>query len=159
MAAYLIDASPLHSSAQAEPLARLVAQTATTCMPAGFSRNGLDLLLDYANADNLYKRHRSGSNLLVARSRYGPLGLLEFRGPCHLAMVFVRVDKLCRGIGSALLHQAKQRSIASACKRLTVNATPGAVRFYERHGFLASGPLKEQHGLRHLPMAWAVDIL
>jgi len=42
-------------------------------------------------------------------------------------------------------------------KDITVHAAPSAVRMYDRLGFRALGPEREQNGIRFVPMALALE--
>ncbi|WP_421193775.1 GNAT family N-acetyltransferase [Aeromonas enteropelogenes] len=55
----------------------------------------------------------------------------------YLAALFVRPDRQGRGVGHALLQEAKRQG-ASLYARVFVENEP-AVRFYRRHGFMIEG--------------------
>jgi GNAT superfamily N-acetyltransferase len=81
------------------------------------------------------------------------VGALEVRGGTHVALLFVDGARHGQGIARALLEAAL--GPAEEWPALTVNSAPGAVAAYERLGFAATAPLREQHGMRFVPMSRA----
>lgn len=138
--------------ADAGDIARLIAQTATAFMSSGLSRDGLNKLLEYASAENLALRSRRNCRLFLVRDKLGPAAVLELRDRTHIALLFVRVDHIGRGLGSHLLKTVKNRVGAAGVAALTVKATPLAVGFYSRHGFSPTGAITDRNGMRFLPM-------
>jgi GNAT superfamily N-acetyltransferase len=68
----------------------------------------------------------------------GPVGfyILVSAGPATLEIqhLFVAVDRLREGLGSTLLHHARQRAAACGAERLVVQSDPNAEGFYAAHG-------------------------
>lgn len=83
------------------------------------------------------------------------VGALEVRHGTHVALLFVDRAYKGHGLGQALLEAAF--GAPTAWPALTVNSNPPARRAYERMGFRAVGPEKEDHGLRFLPMRREAD--
>lgn len=77
-------------------------------------------------------------------------GVIVVRDGIHLFHLFVAEPFQRRGWARQLwLHALSQ---APQDTRMTVNATPFARGFYERMGFIATGPLVQTHGIAFVPM-------
>ncbi len=78
------------------------------------------------------------------------VGVIVVRDGIHLFHLFVAERFQRRGWARQLwLHALSQ---APQGTRMTVNATPFARGFYERMGFIATGPLVQTHGIAFVPM-------
>lgn len=79
----------------------------------------------------------------------GMLAMREQRR--HIALFFVAEERLGQGIGKALFQQ-----VLSHCPGplLTVHSSPYAVPVYQRLGFTADGPERQEDGIRYTPMTY-----
>ena len=119
-----------------------------------YPQGGVDAFTAYADALPLARRPRAGHRTWVVHEDGEILGLVELRLPAHVAMLFVAPAAQRRGLGRRLLDHAAA-FVASQEPRpdeITVHASPNAVAFYERSGFIASGPEREKDGVRFTPM-------
>lgn len=80
-------------------------------------------------------------------------GVIALRDRCHLVHLFISPQVQRSGIGTALWQAALTQFIEWQTPRVTVNAAPLAVPFYERLGFRSTHPMKSEHGVRICPMA------
>lgn len=62
-----------------------------------------------------------------------------------------------RGIGDALLAKLLEVAAARRWDRVLLHAQAGAIRFYQRHGFLPRGPRFMEAGIEHLTMWRQLD--
>jgi GNAT superfamily N-acetyltransferase len=67
-------------------------------------------------------------------------------GAAELDALFVDPPDMGRGLGRALVADAAEVARAAGLARLDVVANPEAVGFYERVGFVATGPSITEHG-------------
>ena len=69
----------------------------------------------------------------------------------HIALFFVAEERLGQGIGKALFQH-----VLSHCPGplLTVHSSPYAVPVYQRLGFTADGPERQEDGIRYTPMTY-----
>lgn len=67
----------------------------------------------------------------------------------HILLAYVHPDHQKKGIGSALLAH-----LESKCKEdvITLNASDGAISFYEKRGYVKMGRKREEKGLIFTPM-------
>lgn len=88
----------------------------------------------------------------------GLAGVLGLRQERHIVLLFVRAEDQGKGYGERLIHDLQERCLALNPEELTltVNASPHAVTYYARFGFLPLGEKMLIGGLPMLPMAWRV---
>jgi len=81
-------------------------------------------------------------------------GVIVVRGGTHLFHLFVAGPFQGQGHARQLWLHALQQSHAAVdgAGGMTVNATPFAQAFYERLGFVATGPRVETRGIAFVPM-------
>lgn len=88
----------------------------------------------------------------------GLAGVLGVRQERHIVLLFVRAEDQGKGYGERLIHDLQERCLALNPEELTltVNASPHAVTYYARFGFLPLGEKMLIGGLPMVPMAWRV---
>lgn len=82
-------------------------------------------------------------------------GVIVVRGDSHLFHLFVAEPFQGQGGARALWRHVLPHMPPGA--RVTVNATPFAHGFYERMGFVATGPAVQTAGIAFIPMARRCD--
>lgn len=70
----------------------------------------------------------------------------------HIALFFVEGEYHRRGIGRKLMAECLAKSSSN---RIIVNSSEYAVEIYERLGFVRTDELKEDSGIRYVPMECA----
>ncbi|MFT5051410.1 MAG: GNAT superfamily N-acetyltransferase [Chlamydiales bacterium] len=85
---------------------------------------------------------------LVEAPQGATVAMAEVRAGHHLAMLFVQPGHCEHGTGSRLLD----RLASEASEPLTVNASVNALGFYSKRGFEATGPERDEKGIRFVPM-------
>ncbi len=81
---------------------------------------------------------RSGAELWVAEDakQIAAVGALR---QFEITLLCIHPEHCGRGIGAALLHRLEQEILATGHKEGRLEATRTAFRFYERHGWQATG--------------------
>jgi predicted GNAT family N-acyltransferase len=86
-----------------------------------------------------------------------PVGTARMRADGHVGRMAVLAGWRGRGVGSALLGLLVDAARARGLPAVYLNAQLGAVAFYVRHGFAATGPVFLEAGIPHrrmvLPLA------
>ena len=82
------------------------------------------------------------------------VGMCILRNECHIDMLFVECDAQKKGVGSSLLKRAVMdaRRADETFSRVTVNAFPTAVGFFEKMGFVPTGEKRCDDGITYTPM-------
>ena len=84
--------------------------------------------------------------------RYEPIGVIAAR-ESHICLFFVAGPHQRHGIGRRLFETFRSRRPSLAPQTpLTVNASPSAVRAYQRLGFVRTGGEQVAGGIRFVPM-------
>jgi len=84
-------------------------------------------------------------------------GVVVVREDSHLFHLFVAEAFQGLGYGQQLWQHALSHIATGPAPGITVNATPHARGFYERMGFLATGPRVETRGVAFIPMRRASE--
>lgn len=78
------------------------------------------------------------------------IGIIATRNAgSHIALFFVHGDYHRQGIGKMLFEECIK---ANKNKQITVNSSEYAVDIYKRLGFVQVGSLKDEDGIRYIPM-------
>jgi len=72
----------------------------------------------------------------------------------HVGRMAVLPDFRNQGVGGALMRSIQQHALDSGLPALLLNAQVHALAFYERHDFVASGPVFDDAGIPHRAMRW-----
>ena len=118
------------------------------------SAEGVEEFTRYAGAASIRTRMSEGSIVVMAFLGAVSVGVVEIRSLGHIALLFISPDYQGRGVGRSLCEAAIE-AVARMLPRppkVTVKASPGAVAFYEKLGFLTVGGLTEFNGIRFVPM-------
>ena len=78
------------------------------------------------------------------------LGVIAIRKD-HLSLFFVKGGRRGQGIGKMLWNKILAETQA---ERITVHSSINAVAVYERLGFAATDGVREENGIRYIPMAY-----
>ncbi len=118
-----------------------------------YEAEGRESFSHFAAPSRIAQRFDSGSLFLVALRKGQIRAMAELRPPAHLAMLFVDGDERGQGTGRALIKAIKDEILSSSktAGHLTVNASPNAVSFYRRQGFLGNDE-QTIDGIRFFPM-------
>ncbi|SMC28241.1 Ribosomal protein S18 acetylase RimI [Andreprevotia lacus DSM 23236] len=96
----------------------------------------------------------SGYRYLAAWHEAVFAGFISISPQAHIHQLFVVPERQGRGIGSALLEEAAAWVAgAGDAAQLTVFSANNAIRFYARHGFVATSETRYWHGAPYNPMA------
>lgn len=114
---------------------------------------------DPQGIDNFNKAHNEESYLLEMKgNKYLLIGAFDkklvgvagIRNLNHLRTLFIDKEYQSQHIGTKLLQCVKNL----VCGPLTVNATPRAVSFYQKNGFIQSQEEQGENGVRFVPMVY-----
>lgn len=115
------------------------------------SEEGRESFRSFANLQALEERSAEGT-FFTYKTAGKIQGALLARPFSHLAMLFVGVNQMKKGIGTALLKHWISVCNEREIHRLTVNAAPSALAFYKKHGFEACGQQETKRGIVFTPM-------
>ncbi|KAF0812045.1 hypothetical protein IGB42_03587 [Andreprevotia sp. IGB-42] len=135
-------------------LAALVHHTFDVAVAPRLEQAGRATFYAYALADAIADRDADSHLTLVAERDGKVLGMVQFKLPDHLCMLFVEPAEQGRGLGRALTEAAIAKACAfyPALSIITVNASPNAVPAYLRFGFVATSGEQIVNGIRFVAM-------
>ena len=82
----------------------------------------------------------------------------DLRGMCalkngeHIMLLFVDARYRRRGLGEAMVEAMRTEAVTHGFTRLTANATPSSLPFYERLGFVPSAEEQIRDGISFVPV-------
>ncbi len=80
------------------------------------------------------------------------VGVIGVRNTNHISLLFVDRDHQHKGIASALLNSYLKDASKKGITHVTVNASPYAIDFYHKIGFIDVSDAVEKDGIRFTPM-------
>ncbi|MDR0889335.1 MAG: GNAT family N-acetyltransferase [Oscillospiraceae bacterium] len=143
----------------------MVSETYTIrrALPADI-RPALDLALnvfaeyempDYApEALENFKRGMDIGKLFIALDGEKTVGLINERKNGHISMLFVDGQYHRRGIATALMNEMVGALKSEGIARITLNASPYGMPFYEHFGFRPTGGVQHADGFVFTPMEY-----
>jgi GNAT superfamily N-acetyltransferase len=119
-----------------------------------FDAQGVEAFARYADPEALLHRSEHGHIVIVASVQGCIVGVIEFREPHHISLLFVDGGHRRKGIARGLFSRALQAVLSSGRRvvEVTVNSSPFAVDAYRRLGFTPTGPEQTTNGIRNTPM-------
>ena len=108
--------------------------------------------------DNVFTQ-RSDHFILVAESGGHIVGMIGMKEYDHVSMFFVEPSRMGEGIGRGLFTRAVTlcQQEKPDLKEIEVHSSPWAVAIYEKLGFSATGPEREEGGLRYTRMVKTLE--
>ena len=119
-----------------------------------YSSEGIRNFLDFITDEELFASFLRGNYLLmIALDERKVIGAASVRDRNHLSLLFVDEKYHRRGVGRALLDKmCRYLQQEQGESYMTVKAAPFAVKFYERLGFVTTGPEEHYSGIQVTPM-------
>lgn len=138
---------------------RVVARSFNKLDAPDYSAYGRRSFFAYASYANFCYRQLNNHLSFAAKVDGKLAGMLELRRQNHISMLFVDPEYTKLGCGRALIERAVEfvKTNNTFCARITVNASPYALAFYKKLGFLSTARLQDEDGFVYTPMALALD--
>ena len=132
----------------------LVVRTFDRFVAPGYSIQGVEEFLKYANPQRLSERIENNHFSLAAWLQSLVVGMIEVRDCRHVSMFFVDQKYQGQGIGKKLHQHALEICLQHNpdLECISVFSSPYAVPIYERLGFETSGLDQYQSGMHFIPM-------
>ena len=115
-----------------------------------YSGEGIRNFYDFITDEKLYQAFLKGRyQMMVALDEEEVVGMASVRNCNHLSLLFVKDTHHHKGIGKKLLDCFGEYLKTEMGEiRMTVQAAPYALKFYEKVGFYATGPEQQFGGIR-----------
>ena len=140
---------------ESEAISDLIVASARAHILPELSEAGGQHLLANLDRSSLKRFRSQGYRYYVATSGMECVGVAGVRPPSHLYHLFVRVGWENLGIGAKLWQHVRDHILGKEPQAvITVNASPNAVVFYEKLGFVCNGPEMESDEVHFQPMIY-----
>lgn len=120
-----------------------------------FSPEGCQTFINYVEPERIGERVAAGTDhIFLAQEGEKLVGALSIRNMDHISLLFVdpafhgRV--IARGLYQYALNILKPAS--NGIDKMTVHSSPYAVKIYEKLGFVSLGEMREENGIKFVPM-------
>ncbi len=120
-----------------------------------YPEKGIATFKTFIAADHLHEMVcYSDFRIYCCFDKHQLVGVLAWRYPAHISLLFVHEDHHRQGIAKTLLNFAREEILATDknISQITVNSSPYAEEIYKRMGFIATAELQEQDGILFIPM-------
>ena len=119
-----------------------------------YSQEGIRNFHNFVNDDMLRKMFIAGQyQLFVATEADRYVGMLSLRERSHISLLFVDEEYHRHGVASALIRFVSKYVLTEeGIDRITVNASPYAIGFYHKKGFVDLSGETVADGIRFTPM-------
>lgn len=119
-----------------------------------YEEEGIESFCSFITDNTLYRMFQTGSyQVMVAVYHQKIIGMIGLRSNIHISLLFVEPAYHRNGIGRSLIQFASHYLLSEfGADRLTVNASPYGLAFYERMGFQPTGVETTCEGIRYTPM-------
>lgn len=120
-----------------------------------YHEEGVKNFQDFITNETLKKLYDTGQYpIFVAVYHNQIVGMISLRCRTHISLLFVDAAYHYRGVGRSLIQYACAYILNQLHDfKVTVNASPYAVGFYHRLGFVDTELEKETDGIRYTPMS------
>jgi GNAT superfamily N-acetyltransferase len=113
---------------------------------------------DYApEALENFKRGMDVGRMCVALDGEKIIGLVNERKNGHVSMLFVDGRYHRRGIATVLMNEMVSALKSEGIKRITLNASPYGMAFYEHFGFRPTDSVQHADGFVFTPMEYSFE--
>lgn len=115
-----------------------------------YTREGVKNFFDFITDDDLHEAFLRGEyRMMVALDGEEVIGAGSIRSKNHLSLLFVEEAYHRRGVGSAIMEKLCDYLKKEVGERfISLKASPYAVNFYRKLGFIAIRPEEEYSGIR-----------
>lgn len=130
---------------------KLIRKTFDDFIAPEYPQRGRETLYKETELPELKKRYNSGELFLVAKENDRLVGSIEISNNNHIRLLFVDKRYQNKKIGTKLIKKSFE-ALKVYTKFVTVQATPNAVNFYQKIGFIKTGRKTIKRGLIFIPM-------
>jgi GNAT superfamily N-acetyltransferase len=122
---------------------------------ADYTREGIDNFRDFITDQTLRRMFLQGDYIVYGAFFRGEIvGIISLRNKEHISLLFVDEEFHKMGIGRKLIQEVQSMERTMGGYRLTVDASPYAVGFYHKIGFVDTNIEQTKAGIRYTPMSW-----
>lgn len=133
---------------------RLIRRVYDEFVAPDYSGEGNRFFYDWIDPVGIAERQRNNRSILIARQGSELAGMIEIRDNNTISLLFVDKGFQRKGIARRLFRQA-----LSLCRQkdpqlatFYVHASPYSVPVYRRLGFVETGGMLEENGIKYYPM-------
>jgi GNAT superfamily N-acetyltransferase len=119
-----------------------------------YSNEGNRFFYDWIDPLKIAERQHKQNTIMLAWEDLNLVGMIEIRDNNWISLLFVDKEYHGQGIAKKLFQEALKRSIRENLKLeiFNVHASPYSIPAYQKLGFIETGVMQENNGIKYLPM-------
>ncbi len=121
---------------------------------ADYSSEGNAFFYNWIQPSKIAERQLNQNNIWLAFKGPEMVGMIEIRENKFISLLFVDKNYQGQGIAKALFEASllEMRQRDAALEKVYVHASPFSVPIYRKMGFVATGIMCEENGIKYVPM-------
>ena len=139
---------------QEENISKLVRKVYDEYVAPDYSKEGNEFFYNWISPERIANRQKEQLNLFTASFGTELVGMIEIRENKNISLLFVDKEHQGKGIAKQLFKIALDDCLnkEESLDKFYVHASPYSIPAYQRLGFIKCGEMKEEHGIKYLPM-------
>ena len=119
-----------------------------------YSKEGIDEVMDEMLENKEFKNlFKTGEQIMIGAIKDNKIiWVLAIGANNHISLLFVDKNNHKKGIAKALINEIVVRLKYKNVDKITLNSTPYALGFYQKMGFISTGPEAIKHRVKYTPM-------
>lgn len=148
-----------YKSGQEVLIFQLIKKVYDEFVATDYSEEGNRFFYDWIDPLKIAERQNNQINLWVAFDDSNLVGMIEIRENKYISLLFVDKASQGQGIAKILFHESLQECLKRDPKpdKFYVHASPFSIPIYKKMGFVETGSLQEEHGIKYLPMEMRIN--
>jgi len=139
---------------QEEVVSMLIRKVYDEFVAVDYSVAGNQFFYSWVQPATIATRQQKQINIWLAFFGSELVGMIEIRDNKYISLLFVDKQFQGKGIAKRLFSKALKEIKARdpGINRIYVHASPFSVPIYRKMGFIETGSMQEENGIRYLPM-------
>lgn len=133
---------------------RLIKKVYDAFVAVDYSSEGNTFFYDWIQPSKIAERQLNQNNIWLAFSGPELTGMIEIRENKFISLLFVDKNYQGQGIAKSLFDASllEMRQRDAALEKVYVHASPFSVPVYRKMGFIETGIMCEENGIKYVPM-------
>jgi GNAT superfamily N-acetyltransferase len=137
-----------------EEISQLIRKVYDEFVAHDYSDEGNQFFYEWIQSLRIAERQQNQINLMVALYHSKVIGMIELRDYKYISLLFVDKKFQGQGIAKTLFQESLKRIVPKELlpDLFYVHASPFSIPIYKKLGFYETDSIKEEHGIKYLPM-------
>lgn len=148
-----------YQSGQEEKISQFIKTVYDEFVAKDYSKEGNDFFYDWIQPSKIAERQGKQINIWLAFADMKLVGMIEIRENQFISLLFVDKNYQGQGIAKKLFNESLKEIVERNLMLETfyVHASPYSIPVYKKMGFIETGSMQEENGIKYLPMELKID--